>query len=181
VIQCRSNVVRASVWCTAGRLCTATTAATDPLQLGQRAAHADHELVEALQLLLQHHGGGRHVQAQLLVDEGQVEHGGQLVLDVLGHLADVLVPAHASAGLACRASHHSPINDFIDVGHTGPLVSDFIAHKTFHVNTSKQMYSYSYTVAFMNSRLQQFIYEEAGGCAGEYIDRYIDVLDIVIL
>lgn len=70
-----------------------------PLEFSQGPAHANDKLVEAPQLLQQYHRGGCDVQAQVLPNLVQVKDLGHLVLNVFGHLANVVITADAAAGL----------------------------------------------------------------------------------
>lgn len=79
-----------------------TLPSTYPLQLCQGPAHAHYELVESLHLLQKHHRCGGDLQPQLLANQIQVEHFRQLVLDVFGHLANVLVAANSTTRLSCQ-------------------------------------------------------------------------------
>lgn len=70
-----------------------------PLELSQRPGHADDKLVKAPQLLQQYHRSGCDVQTQVLPNLVQVKDLGHLVLNVLGHLTNVVITADAAAGL----------------------------------------------------------------------------------
>lgn len=70
-----------------------------PLKFSQGPGHPYDKLVEALQLLQEDHRGGGDALPKVLPDQVQVKDFGHLVLYVLGHLADVIISADASAGL----------------------------------------------------------------------------------